>query len=213
MSANLLHVGSLDAWRGPAPVLHAIDLDLKAGDSLALIGDNGAGKSSLLLAIAGHLRSTGTMVFDGAPIIDLPPHRRARLGIGFCPEGRRVFPGMSVADTLRVACSDGASAERMAAAYALFPELERRSSAPGWQLSGGEQQMLAVARALMGKPRLLLLDEPFLGLAPDAVDRLAAALSAIANDGVSLLLADQDTQRAESLCGRSIFLDRGRIRT
>ena len=212
MNANLLHVGSLDAWRGPAPVLHAIELDLQAGDSLALIGDNGAGKSSLLLAIAGHLRSTGTMVFDGKPIIDLPPHRRARLGIGFCPEGRRVFPGMSVGDTLRVACRDGAAAERMAATYALFPELERRNSAPGWQLSGGEQQMLAVGRALMGKPRLLLLDEPFLGLAPDAVDRLVGALSAIARDGVSLLLADQDAQRAESLCHRSIFLDRGRIR-
>ena len=211
MSGPLLRIGSLAVWRGPAPVLHDIDLDLQPGNSLALIGDNGAGKSSLLLAIAGHLRCTGTMVFGETDILGLPPHRRARLGIGFCPEGRRVFPGMSVVDTLQVACRDGAAAERMAATYALFPELERRRSAPGWQLSGGEQQMLAIGRALMGNPRLLLLDEPFLGLAPDAVDRLVRALSEIAGNGVSLLLADQDAQRAESLCGRSIFLDRGRI--
>ena len=210
MSAPLLQIENLSARRGTTPVLRNIALTVQPGERVALIGDNGAGKSSLLLAIAGHLPTQGKIRFAGQEIVDAPAHLRARLGIGFCPEGRRVFAGMSVADTLAVA-----SRERQpdpASVYRLFPELERRRHTLAWQLSGGEQQMLALGRALMGGPRLLLLDEPFLGLSPDAGGRLIEALHTIALGGVSLLLADQDLERGQSLCERSIFLERGEIR-
>ncbi|MDF3074980.1 MAG: branched-chain amino acid transporter ATP-binding protein [Alphaproteobacteria bacterium] len=210
MSAPLLQLENLSARRGATPVLRNIALAVQPGERVALIGDNGAGKSSLLLAIAGHLPTQGSARFAGQDIAAAPAHRRARLGIGFCPEGRRVFAGMSVSDNLAVA-----SRERQpdpASVYRLFPELERRRHTMAWQLSGGEQQMLAVGRALMGRPRLLLLDEPFLGLSPDAGARLLEALRTIALGGVSLLLADQDLERSQSLCERSIFLDRGEIR-
>lgn len=212
MSEPVLDIADLTVWRGAAPVLRDIRLSIDAGAGLAVTGENGAGKSSLLLAIAGHLRSAGRMDFAGRPIIGLKPFRRARMGIGFCPEGRRVFPALSVHETLQVAARGpqaGALAESL---YDLFPELASRRDASGWQLSGGEQQMLAVARALMGRPRLLLLDEPFLGLAPAATDRLGAALKAIAATGVALLLSDQDRDRSKSLCNRTVFLDRGSMR-
>ncbi|MGE0152400.1 MAG: ABC transporter ATP-binding protein [Reyranellaceae bacterium] len=211
MSAPLLEIEKLAVWRGRTPVLRDIDLTLAAGERVALVGDNGAGKSSLLLALAGHLPMQGSVRFLGADIGPLPAHRRARLGIGFCPEGRRVFGGMSVADNLAVANAQPGETALAADIYRLFPELERRRHAQAWQLSGGEQQMLAVGRALMTRPRLLLLDEPFLGLSPEAGERLHQALQAIAQQGVSLLLADQDSERAKTLCERSIFLERGKL--
>jgi branched-chain amino acid transport system ATP-binding protein len=177
---------------------------------VALIGDNGAGKSSLLLAIAGHLRLQGSLRLLGIEIASLPAHRRARLGIGFSPEGRRVFAGMNVADNLAVASPDR-SEETAQDIYRLFPELERRQQTQAWQLSGGEQQMLAIGRALMGRPRLLLLDEPFLGLAPAVSERLDHALRAIVGKGVSLLVTDQHLERLGSLCDRTISLQRGEI--
>jgi branched-chain amino acid transport system ATP-binding protein len=211
MSTALLSIENLSAWRGATQVLQGINLQIATGERVTLVGDNGAGKSSLLLAIAGHLRCTGKMLFDGHDIAVLAAHRRARSGIGFCPEGRRVFAAMTVAENLAVAGRDGEAGEIARSVYRLFPELERRKSLLGWQLSGGEQQMLALGRALMGKPRLLLLDEPFLGLAPDATARLQHALIAVSGNGISLLLAEQDLERAKSLCDRLIFLDRGRI--
>lgn len=212
MSAPLLSLEDVSVWRGPAPVLRDIELRLAAGERVALLGDNGAGKSSLLLAIAGHLRLTGRLAFAGQEIGPWPAHRRARLGIGLCPEGRRVFAGMSVADNLAVARQDRSPADAVDRIYDLFPELARRRGSIAWQLSGGEQQMLALGRALVGQPRLLLIDEPFLGLAPAAVERLHKALEAIAAGGISLLLAEQDADRAQSLCDRSIFLERGILR-
>lgn len=211
MSAALLSIEDLSAWRGATPVLHHIDLQIASGERVALVGDNGAGKSSLFLAIAGHLRCTGRMQLDGQDIAVLPAHRRARSGIGFCPEGRRVFAAMTVAENLAVAGRDSQASETARSIYLLFPELERRRTALAWQLSGGEQQMLALGRALMGKPRLLLLDEPFLGLAANATVRLQQALIAVSGSGISLLLADQDLERAKSLCDRLIFLDHGQI--
>ncbi|MGE0657985.1 MAG: ABC transporter ATP-binding protein [Reyranellaceae bacterium] len=211
MSAGLLRVRNLRAWRGAATVLQGVDLDVAVSEAVAIVGPNGAGKSSLALAIAGHLRSAGEIVFDGASVQNLPAYRRARLGIGLCPEGRRMFPAMTVADSLLVG-APVADRTLLRTMLSLFPELERRLDAPAWQLSGGEQQMLALGRALMGRPRLLMLDEPFLGLSPAASQRLADALRGVARQGVSLLLADQDAQRAESLCCRSIFLDRGTIK-
>ena len=212
MTAPLLRLEAITVWRERTPVLRDIRLSLEDGGRLALLGDNGAGKSSLLMAIAGHLRTEGPMVFADSDIGGLPAHRRARLGIGYSPEGRRVFPAMSVVDNLLVAAHDGDATDLAEQMFSLFPELGRRRAAPAWQLSGGEQQMLALGRALMGRPRLLLLDEPFLGLAPQASERLTAALNEIAKSGVSLLLADQVRERAQSLCERSIFVDRGVLR-
>jgi branched-chain amino acid transport system ATP-binding protein len=178
---------------------------------VALVGQNGAGKSSLLLAIAGHLRISGALNLAGRNITTVPAYRRAQAGIGFCPEGRRVFAGMTVADNLAVASRAPGPQHMITKIYGLFPELERRADSLAWQLSGGEQQMLALGRALMGRPRLLLLDEPFLGLAPEAATRLGQVLLAVSQDGVSLLLADQDLDRSKSLCDRLIFLDRGLV--
>lgn len=211
MSVPLLNIQNLSAWRGATQVLQDITLQIAAGERVALVGDNGAGKSSVLLAIAGHLRCTGKILFDGRDIAVLPAHGRARSGIGLCPEGRRVFAAMTVAENLAVAGRGSEAAEIARSVYLLFPELERRTSSLAWRLSGGEQQMLAMGRALMGKPRLLLLDEPFLGLAPDATARLHEALTTVSGHGISLLLADQDSERAKSLCDRFIFMDRGRI--
>lgn len=211
MSAALLSVENLSAWRGTSQVLQGVNLQIATGERVALVGDNGAGKSSLLLAIAGHLRCTGKLLFDGYDIAILAAYRRARSGIGFCPEGRRIFAAMTVAENLAVAGRDSGAAEIARSVYLLFPELERRKSSLAWQLSGGEQQMLALGRALVGKPRLLLLDEPFLGLAPDATARLQQALIAVSGSGISLLLTEQDLERAKSLCDRLIFLDRGQI--
>lgn len=208
---SLLMARGLSAWHGDTHVLRGIDLGVEAGETVALLGENGAGKSSLLLALAGHLRCEGALHLNGQDIAQAPAHRRARLGLGFCPEGRRVFTGMTVADNLAVAARTTAARARAAAIYALFPELERRQHSPAWQLSGGEQQMLALGRALMGEPRLLLLDEPFLGLAPDAEARLQQGLQAIRLSGVSILLADQDRERAESLCNRSIIIHQGQM--
>jgi len=210
MIAPLLEIDQLTVLRGGTPVLREIALSLTEGERVALIGDNGVGKSSLLLAIAGHLPTRGDLRLFGEDIATLPAHRRARLGIGFCPEGRRVFAGMTVADNL--AAAGGSESHRtIAEIYRLFPELERRRTAQAWRLSGGEQQMLTLGRALMRRPRLLLLDEPFLGLAPEASERVRQALADIAGSGVSLLLAEQDMDRIESLCDRSIFLRDGEI--
>ncbi len=212
MSAPLLELDAVSVWRGQTRVLHDISLRVGAGERIALLGDNGAGKSSLLLAIAGHLRTSGRIVLGSREIGSLPAHRRARAGIGFCPEGRRVFAGMTVADTLAVALQDRSPADALEKIYAVFPELARRRDSIAWQLSGGEQQMLALGRALAGGPSLLLIDEPFLGLAPAAAERLQAALEAVTAQGISLLLAEQDADRAQSVCDRSIFLEQGLLR-
>lgn len=211
MTTSLLEIDQLTVLRGGTPVLRDLALLLAEGERVALIGDNGAGKSSLLLAIAGHLPTRGDIRLFGEDIAALPAHRRARLGIGFCPEGRRVFAGMTVADNLAAAGRNSESDRTIAEIYRLFPELDRRSTTQAWRLSGGEQQMLALGRAMMGRPRLLLLDEPFLGLAPETSDRVRQALADIAASGVSLLLAEQDVDRIESLCDRSIFLRAGEI--
>jgi len=214
MSGALLEIEGLGVRHGGVPALAGIELALAPGEAVALLGANGAGKSTLLRAVIGLVAaSEGAIRFDGADITRLSPEKRARAGIGYVPEGRRVFPGMSVRDNLLVACRAEAAerARRVEAAFQLFPDLAERPGRRAWQLSGGQQQMLAVARALMSAPRLLLLDEPSLGLAPALVAGLFGRLREIAAGGTAILLAEQNAAAALAFASRGIALQLGRV--
>lgn len=204
-----LAVGGLTAGYGDRIVLAGVDLAVAAGEIVAVTGPNGAGKTTMLRAILGQVPLAGGAVrLDGRDLAGLPVEHRVRCGIGYVPEGRRLFAGLGVLDTLHLAAWAPAAerARRIDAVFALFPELASRADARAWQLSGGQQQMLAVGRALMGAPGLLLLDEPCLGLAPKAADALAAAVSRIAAGGVGVLLAEPSAARAGAWAGRVLEL-------
>ncbi len=202
----LLDIADLVVGHGPVTALHGVSLRVNSGEIVALVGANGAGKSTLLRALMGLVPVTsGEIMFDGTPLTG-PAWSRARRGLGYCPEGRRVFPGLTVEENLNVAAAPGASLDTV---YKLFPPLANRRDAPGWQLSGGEQQMLAVGRALMARPKLLLLDEPSLGLSPLLTDELLARLRAIASDGVAVLLAEQNAAAALEVADRAYVLHLG----
>jgi branched-chain amino acid transport system ATP-binding protein len=191
-----------------------IDLAVTPGEIVALLGANGAGKTSLLRAVIGEIApAAGAIRFDGNDLTGIPPHRRARLGIGYCPAGRHVFPAMSVLDNLRVASFAGPAerARRTAEAMALFPQLRERAASAAWRLSGGQQQMLAIARALMAAPKLLVLDEPSLGLAPILVGDLLGRLRAVARGGTAILLAEQNIGVALEVADRAALLAEGRL--
>ena len=193
--------------------LESASLAVAAGEVVALLGANGAGKSTLLRSIMGLEPARGGQRLAGEEIGALSPAQRARRGIGYVPEGRRLFPGMSVRDTLLVGSRKGtaAAAQRMSAVLELFPVLAERLTTPAWQLSGGQQQMLAIGRALMSEPRLLLLDEPSLGLAPVVVDELMLRLRGIAAGGTAVLLAEQSVARALEIADRVYALAMGRV--
>ena len=205
------------AIRTCAPdALEDVSLQARAGEVTALLGANGAGKTTLLSAIIGQTPlAAGAIVFDGRDLAGLPSRRRARRGIGYCPSGRRVFPGMSVEDNLDAGCFASASerARLKREAMDLFPQLAAHRRLAAWRLSGGQQQMLAIARALMAKPRLLLLDEPSLGLAPALVDELLVKLRGVAEAGAAVLLAEQNIGAALAVADRAIILTRGRVAT
>jgi branched-chain amino acid transport system ATP-binding protein len=208
MSA-LLAIEDLTVGHGPLTALHGVSLDIAPGEIVALVGGNGAGKSTLLKAVMGLVPGqSGSIRLDGEAIDALPPWARARRGLGYCPEGRRVFPGLTVEENLDVVAHAEARADGV---YKLFPALALRRNALGWQLSGGEQQMLAVGRALMAMPRLLLLDEPSLGLSPRLVGELFARLRAIANSGTAVLLAEQNTAPALAVADRAYVFQLGRV--
>jgi branched-chain amino acid transport system ATP-binding protein len=213
MTEPLLALEGLGVALRGAAALDRISLTVGAGEVVALLGANGAGKSTLLKAIMGLLPSTGAIRLEGAEISGLSPARRARRGVGYVPEGRRLFPGMSVRDTLLVGSRAGGrtAAERLAGVLEFFPDLRPRLGTPAWQLSGGQQQMLAIGRALMGAPKLLLLDEPSLGLAPMLVDELLERTRALAAEGVAILLAEQSVARALGIASRVYALAQGRI--
>jgi branched-chain amino acid transport system ATP-binding protein len=214
VTAPLLELAGLEVRQRGVPVLGPLDLALGAGERLALLGANGAGKSTLLQAVIGLVpAAAGTIRFAGADVTRLAPERRARLGIGYVPEGRRVFPGMTVRDNLEVAArAPGAERRRrIEEVFALFPALADASGARAWQLSGGQQQMLAIGRALMGRPRLLLLDEPSLGLAPRLAAELLARLAGLAAAGTAVLLAEQNAAAALGAADRGIVLRQGRV--
>lgn len=212
MSA-LLRLEGLTAGYGGAVAVDGVSLTVAPGETVALLGANGAGKSTLMKAVLGLVPSRGVVTIAGTDATRLPTHRRAALGLGYVPEGRRVFPGMSVYDTLDAA-GPSSRPERRAAlerVYALFPDLRTKARDTAWRLSGGQQQMLALGRALMGSPRLLLLDEPSLGLSPRLAGEVFAAVSAIAATGTAVLIAEQSPARALAVAGRAVLLRQGRV--
>ena len=215
---SLLEIHDLSVRYGPVAAVRGVDLHVEAGEIVALLGANGAGKSSLLGAVAGlHPPAAGRISFDGAQIGGLPAERIVRLGIALAPEGRRVFPRLSVADNLRLGAAsrrdrDGIAADR-ARVLELFPVLQERLWQAAGTLSGGQQQMLAIGRALMSRPRLLLLDEPSLGLAPIIVAQIFELIGQLRRDGVTVLLVEQNAHRALALADRAYVLATGRIET
>jgi branched-chain amino acid transport system ATP-binding protein len=213
MSESLLEIETLRVAARGAAALDNISLTVSVGEVVALLGANGAGKSTLLKAIMGLLPSRGDIRLGGVEINRLSPASRARRRLGYVPEGRRLFAGMSVRDTLLVGSRAGRrrDAERLGGVLEMFPDLRSRLATPAWQLSGGQQQMLAIGRAIMGGPRLLLLDEPSLGLAPMVVDELLGRTRALAAEGVGVLLAEQSVARALGLASRVYALAQGRI--
>src|SRR5947209_12451223 len=208
---NCLMLERVSAGYGETIIVEDISLALQPGRTLAVLGRNGVGKTTLLATIVGHTRlHGGTIRFGGRDISGLPPYRRARLGIGFVPQEREIFPSLTVEENLTVAEQPGQWS--LGKVYDLFPSLAERRRNHGNQLSGGEQQMLAIGRALMGNPALLLMDEPLEGLAPVIVDALLAGLDRLKReDELALLLVEQHAQLALELAQNAIVLDRGLI--
>ncbi len=214
----MLALEGIDAAYGMSQVLSGIALTVEAGEAVALLGRNGVGKTTLLRTIVGlHPASSGTMSFDRAPIVRLPAYRRARLGIGYVPQGRGIFPQLTVEENLAVGSSALAGRTPAVAAeveplYELFPALQRLRGRKGGVLSGGEQQQLALARALLGKPRLLLLDEPAEGIQPSVVQEIGEVLGRIRRDlGVAVLLVEQHLDFAWSIASRYYVMQRGAV--
>ncbi len=202
------------AYKG-LKALQGVSIEVGRSEIVAVVGANGAGKSTLLRAISGQVHTEGSIRFDGHSLARVPPHRITRMGVGLVPEGRRLFPRLSVQDNLRL----GAYARRgdkdrfkpLDTVFALFPRLQERLTQRAETLSGGEQQMLAIGRALMTQPRLLMLDEPSQGIAPRLVDDILAAVSRIRDLGVTILLVEQRLAEALALADRAYVLQTGRV--
>lgn len=215
MSAPLLRVEGLHAFYGQAHILFDLSLEVGRGEVLALTGPNGAGKSTTLKALMGLLQGTqGRVMLDGRDITRLAPYQRARLGLGFVPEDRRIFTELSVLQNLetgRQPPRQGVPNWTVQALLALFPNLAAMPHRPGGRMSGGEQQMLTIARTLMGNPQLLLLDEPSEGVAPVIVEQMARMILDLKQRGLSILLCEQNTHFANMVSDRSCVLDQGRL--
>lgn len=209
---SLLDVRGLDVHYGDFQAIYGLDLSVEEGETLAVIGANGAGKSTLLKAIAGLVPPTGGDIsFDGTSIASLPPHKRVPLGIALTPEGRKIFPSLTIEENLLV----GAHTKRpgpwnLATVYDAFPLVADRKDRLGTNLSGGEQQAAAIGRALMSNPRLLLLDEVSLGLAPVVVEQIYAALPTITGQGTTVLVVEQDVNQSMKVADRVQCLLEGR---
>jgi len=211
----LIEVRRLEAGYGRARILDGLEFTVAAGESVALIGPNGSGKSTTFKALAGLLEQRrGSVRLAGTELIRRPAHAIARLGLGYVPEERRIFTRLTVAENLAVARQaprPGLAPWTPERLFRLFPPLAGLQRRQGGEISGGEQQMLAIARALMGNPRLLLLDEPGEGLAPKIVDQLIDALVALRGQGLTLLLAEPDPGFARAVASRALRLERGRL--
>ncbi len=209
--AELLEVRRVRAGYGETVVLEDVELALPEDGALAVLGRNGVGKTTLLATIMGHTTfHTGEIRLRGQPVQTLPVYERSRLGIGYVPQERLIFPSLDVHENLTVAARPGRwSAKRV---YELFPRLEERRAAMGNQLSGGEQQMLAIGRALMGNPSLLLLDEPLEGLAPIIIELLLASLrQLLSEERLAIILVEQHAKVALSITQNVLILNRGRV--
>jgi len=211
----MLSVENLTSAYGRIEVLHGVSIEVRAGEIVTLIGANGAGKTTLLRAISGVQPVTaGSIRFKGRPIEKTPSHARVALGITQVPEGRQLFAPLSVEDNLKLGAWSRRASDLtpdVERAYALFPVLASMRKAAAGALSGGQQQMLAIARALMAKPRLLLLDEPSMGLAPILVDQILETIRALRHDALTVLLVEQNAQAALAIADRAYVLETGRI--
>jgi len=212
----MLELHDLQVAYGAAPALWGVSLEVRERELLCVVGPNGAGKTTLINTIAGIQRArAGRIVFEGRDITALPAHRFCEAGIAIVPEGRRLFTGMSVLENLELGSYLPAAKmqrkQSLDAALALFPVLKEKLASPAGELSGGQQQMVAIARALMARPRLLLLDEPSLGLSPRIVHDMFAAIRRINAEGMSVLLVEQNVVMAMEVSTRAYVLEEGRI--
>ncbi len=213
----MLACDELTVTYGSVTALSGVSLNVQDKEIVSLLGANGAGKTTLLRAVSGLVKpKAGRISFGGRPIDDLSPSARVRMGLAHAPERRRIFPGLTVLENLTVATAGwrriGASAkEDLERVYQLFPQLKERRQQLGWSLSGGEQQMLAIGRALMSRPRALLLDEPSLGLAPRLADEVYERIAEINRQGLTVLLVEQNTAMALAFSSRAYVLEHGKV--
>lgn len=210
---TLLQVEELDCRHGLLQAVRGVSLQVEQGETLALIGANGAGKTTLLRALAGaHRPHSGRILIDGVDVTHVPAHRRVALGLALVPEGRRLFPGLTVEENLRVAAVGGRRGRwNLDSVLEAFPLLQPRRRMPAANLSGGEQQAVAIGRALMSNPRILLLDEVSLGLAPVVVDAVYRSLAEVISGGSTVVLVEQDLTRALRVAGRVVCMLEGRV--
>ena len=212
----MLEVDALDAWYGKAQILYGVSLRVDAGECVALMGRNGAGKSTAMKTIMGLLaKRAGKVTWRGRDISALPSHRIARLGLGWVPEDRRIFTDLTVRENLSVGRQpprDGAPHWTEDQLFTLFPNLATMPDRPGGRMSGGEQQMLTIARTLMGNPHLILLDEPSEGVAPVIVEQMAQMIVALKQEGLSILLSEQNLHFARLVADRAVVLEKGEVK-
>jgi branched-chain amino acid transport system ATP-binding protein len=209
---KILEVKDLHAWYGESHVLHGVDLEVSEGETVTLLGTNGAGKTTTLNSILGLVpKRAGHIHFAGTDLLRVPLHRLARLGLGYLPEDRGIFPGLTVRENLELPPVHGTPAFTDAELFELFPNLLERVGSEGTKLSGGEQQMLAIARPLRSGVRLLMLDEPTEGLSPLIVERIGEVLRLLKSKGITILLVEQNFRFAERLSDRFYVMQHGRI--
>jgi branched-chain amino acid transport system ATP-binding protein len=212
----MLSLRDVRVFYGAIQAVKGVSFDVHQGELVTIVGANGAGKTTTLRTISGIYRpASGSITFEGKDLTTLPSHEIVSLGISQAPEGRQIFGSLSVRDNLMLGATRRADrssiAEELDSIFTLFPVLGERLSQPGGTLSGGEQQMLAIARALMAKPRLLLLDEPSLGLAPMLVNRIFAVISRLKETGVTILLVEQNARKALEIADRAYVMETGRV--
>jgi branched-chain amino acid transport system ATP-binding protein len=213
MARDMLKIADLEAWYGESHILHGVELTVRQGEIVTLLGRNGAGRTTTLRAIMGLVGArAGSVKIDGTETVRLAPHRIARIGVGYCPEERGIFASLSTEENLLLPRRlKGAEAMQLEEIYAIFPQLRERAASPGTRLSGGEQQMLAVARILRTGARLLLLDEISEGLAPVIVQKLGEVIRTLRAKGFTVVLVEQNFRFAAPLADRFYVMESGRI--